>query len=585
MNNKELKERGTLMNMPVNRVAKKLTELFENKIDLSDVSEKDKENSLLSRSLALYSIMMRTDCNPDDVVQCLTDGYHDNGIDAVYCDDEQKIMYLVQSKWSKDGKSSISQGDTSAFINGISKLINDDFDGFNSKFDNLKGAISNAILSTDYKIKAIIIYTSNQKFSNECQDVMESFIDKTNDGIEIISYEIIQLGEIYESLAGMTNHTVFLKNVELYDYGVLERNEQEIGYYGKISVSTISTWWKEYGTHLFSKNIRYYKGDTEVNNGIRNVLLEEPENFLLFNNGIKIVADKISKALYKSVGRKFGLFTMENASIVNGAQTTGSIGELFSSNQNNIENAYVLIQMISLESLENDMNDKITKYSNTQNKIENKDFVALDPNQKRLQQDFAMEGIEYYYKSGYTISDERKCCSIDDVAIAVGCGLNNISLVGTIKGNYGKIFEKIDKPPYTDIFCNKHSIYFIWNNILIYRKFEIINANYQKNNSKSNKLISVHGNRFLLHIFLNIFSNKYNLKAAFLTDSEINQITEEIKQNLPKVVDQLVLIKNTDFPDSYLANIFKNGKRCESLFYKLSETDIYKSIQEIGVLV
>lgn len=245
----------------------------------------------------------------------------------------------------------------------------------------------------------------------------------------------------------------------------------------------------------------------------------------------------------------------------------------------------VLIQMISLESLENDMNDKITKYSNTQNKIENKDFVALDPNQKRLQQDFAMEGIEYYYKSGYTISDERKCCSIDDVAIAVGCGLNNISLVGTIKGNYGKIFEKIDKPPYTDIFCNKHSIYFIWNNILIYRKFEIINANYQKNNSKSNKLISVHGNRFLLHIFLNIFSNKYNLKAAFLTDSEINQITEEIKQNLPKVVDQLVLIKNTDFPDSYLANIFKNGKRCESLFYKLSETDIYKSIQEIGVLV
>ena len=46
MNNKELKERGTLMNMPVNRVAKKLTELFENKIDLSDVSEKDKENSL-----------------------------------------------------------------------------------------------------------------------------------------------------------------------------------------------------------------------------------------------------------------------------------------------------------------------------------------------------------------------------------------------------------------------------------------------------------------------------------------------------------------------------------------------------------
>lgn len=97
------------------------------------------------------------------------------------------------------------------------------------------------------------------------------------------------------------------------------------------------------------------------------------------------------------------MFSLENASIVNGAQTTGTIGELIKSIENSIENAFVLVQIISLESLSEDMNDKITKYSNTQNRIENKDFVSLDPFQKKLQQDFSMDGIEYYYKSGYEI--------------------------------------------------------------------------------------------------------------------------------------------------------------------------------------
>ncbi|ADU21215.1 AIPR family protein [Ruminococcus albus] len=572
------------MNIQVNRVAGKLKELFAGKIDLSDVNG-DKDKAFLSRSLALYGIMMNTDSDVDTVIQSLTDGYHDNGIDAVYCDDDQKTMYLIQSKWSNDGNHSISQGDTSVFISGISKLINGDFTGFNEKFEPLKVFINNAILSTDYKIRAIIIYTSNQKFSDECQEVMRSFVDNTNDGIEIISYEVIQLKDIYQSLADKINRTIMLENVGLQDYGILERNEQEIGYYGKIPVSTIANWWKEYGTYLFSKNIRYYKGDTEVNAGIKSVLMNEPENFLLFNNGIKIVADKINKAPYGSNGRKFGVFSLENASIVNGAQTTGSIGEMLSKMQESIENAYVLIQMISLESLATDMNDKITKYSNTQNRIENKDFVSLDPNQRKLQQDFAMEGIEYYYKSGYTIKDEEKSCSIDDVAIAIGCGLSNVALVGTIKSNYGKIFEKIDKPPYTEIFGTKYSTYFIWNNIQIYRIFESINTDYQKKSNKLHKLISVHGNRFLLHIFLNVFSMKNNLNSCFLTEIALDDLRNDIRKNLPLIIDQLVEIKNKDFTDSYPANIFKNGKRCEELFEKLSQTDIYISMQKQDVMV
>ncbi len=573
------------MNIQVNRVAGKLKELFADKIDLSDVQEKDEEISFLSRSLALYGILMKTESSPEDITDSITDGFHDYGIDAVYCDDDQKVMYLVQSKWSSEGKHSISQGDTSSFIQGMGKILSNDFDGFNDKFNHLKISIENAISSTDYKIKAIIIYTSNQAFSNECSEVMQKFIDDVNDGIEIISFEVVKLKDVYQSLADKTNLSISLDNICLQDYGVLEQNEKEIGYYGKLSVSTIAEWWIQHGTALFSKNIRYYKGNTEVNSGIKTVLLNEPENFLLYNNGIKIVADKISKAPIGANGRKFGMFSLENASIVNGAQTTGTIGELIKSIENGIENAFVLVQIISLESLSEDMNDKITKYSNTQNRIENKDFVSLDPFQKKLQQDFSMDGIEYYYKSGYEIKNTDNSCSVDDVAIAVGCGLTDVSVAATIKSNYGKIFEKIDKSPYTDIFCPKNNTSYIWNCVQIYRIFEKANVSYQKNNSSLRRLISVHGNRLLLHTFINIFNESFSLSSKFLSVDDLNQIKQLIVIKLPLIIEELIRIKLDKFPDAYPANIFKNGNRCNQMFEDLKSTNVLSITSEQGVFV
>lgn len=571
------------MNIQVNRVAGKFKDIFNGQIDLSDVREENKEITFLSRSLALYAIMMNTDCSVEEIQNSLTDGYNDNGIDAVFCDDDQKIMYLIQSKWSTDGNHTISQGDTSNFISGITKVLNGNFNGFNSKFESLKSSVNQAISSTDYKIKAIVIYTSNQSFSRECKEVMESFINSANDGIEIISYSVLCLKDVYKSLAEQTSSTINLENICLQDYGILERNEKEIGYYGKLSVNIIANWWKEHGIHLFSKNIRYYKGDTEVNTGIKNVLLNEPENFLLYNNGIKIVAEKINKAPMGANSRKFGIFSLENANIVNGAQTTGAIGEIIDSMDESKDNAFILVQMISLESLSINMDDKITKYSNTQNRIDSKDFVSLDPFQKKIQQDFAMEGIEYYYKSGYTIKNQVNSCSVDDVAIAIGCATGDMSIVSTIKSNYGKIFERVDKSPYTNIFNKRYSTYYIWNCIQIYRKFDALNDKYQKENSSTSRLISIHGNRFLLSVFLNAFTEDYDFNSKFLSDEKVTELNNVIRDKISSIIDKLIEIKNNKFPDAYPANIFKNGNRCKQLFDILVDTDTYKSMRRQGV--
>jgi len=561
------------MNLQVKRIASRFNEFYKDIIDLTDVNnEQEKNNIFFSRALAAYAIKMRSDILIENSANYVVDGYNDHGIDAVYCDDKNKRLVLVQAKWSNEANHSISQGDTSNFISGIDRIINAEFEGFNTKIRRMQNDIETAVYSMDYKIEAVIIYTSTQKLSYDCKYELEKIKSKINDGNDIFSYTVYSLADIYTSLSNMTNVNVTLENVAIYDWGTLVRNDIEIGYYGKLPIQILGEWWKKYNVELLSKNIRYYKGTTDVNDGIKKTLKNEPENFLLYNNGIKIIANKIKKAAIGATDRKMGVFTIDGASIVNGAQTTGSIGELYASDPSLCEGAYVMIQIINLEELPEGLNNSITKYSNTQNKIDSKDFVAMDSYQSKLQCDFALDGISYYYKSGdVTIDHTDKNCTIDDVAIAVGCSLNDISIVATIKGNYGKIYENIDKPPYKSIFNNSNSTYYIWNCVKIYKIFEIENNYYQKYNCKTNidKLISIHGNRFILHYFLEQINKKYNLKDGYINNVQLDEIKNIIVDNLNNVVIRIKNIKEELYPEAYPANLFRNGKRCKDVYGRL----------------
>lgn len=52
-----------------------------------------------------------------------------------------------------------------------------------------------------------------------------------------------------------------------------------------------------------------------------------------------------------------------------------------------VASARIFVQMIDLGDSENTQATQITKLSNTQNRIDGKDFVSLDPQQDRLRMD------------------------------------------------------------------------------------------------------------------------------------------------------------------------------------------------------
>jgi hypothetical protein len=102
----------------VQQIKSQLVNLFEKLVDISDYQSRpaaEQESVFLTRSLSAFALMTSADIKPDKAASCVTDGGQDNGIDAIYYDDFEKVLYLVQSKWKHDRKGSIERRRTKVY--------------------------------------------------------------------------------------------------------------------------------------------------------------------------------------------------------------------------------------------------------------------------------------------------------------------------------------------------------------------------------------------------------------------------------------------------------------------------------------
>lgn len=553
-----------MSNLKMVRIQAKIDELFKELVDLSDVKNPDeKVNKFYSRSLAALAIVMQCGVEYDIAAQSITDGYHDLGIDAVYNDTAQKKLILVQSKWRKDGLGSISQEEASTFAEGVARVINFDLTGCNAKLSAKQSEITDALRDMNYQIEIVYCHTGNQGMNEYASRALNSLLNQVNedDSTELLTFTEIKLQDIYEYLAnGQINESIVLNDVLISNWGSVDAPFK--AYYGTIQVSAVGEWYNQYGNQLFAKNIRYYKGSTEVNQGIKEVLKTQPEKFFYYNNGIKLLCKKITKKLPYSTGNNVGLFALEGVSLVNGAQTTGVIGAVCLGNPELIESAKVFVQMIDLGDAENDQAVQITKLSNTQNRIDSKDFVALDPQQDRLRMELNLAGIQYLYKSGSKLDDPVHQISLDEAIVSQACTLDDLSIVALVKRNIGALTENIDRPPYKLLFNGATNSFAMYNGVQVLRSVDFYIKQNEPTETGRKRLVLIHGNRFLLHLLL----QKVKIIDGYDTTYLDNAVIDEIVQtNFNELWNNIFSVMQAKYPEAYPAHIFKNVGRLKEL--------------------
>lgn len=136
----------------------------------------------------------------------------------------------------------------------------------------------------------------------------------------------------------------------------------------------------KYGPRLLEKNVRaFLQAKGKINRGIRKTILEEPEHFLAFNNGISATAERVEfEEPEKGVSR---LKSARDFQIVNGGQTTASIYQALKRDEAVLTNLVVQVKLTVL----NDPSKVelfvplISRYANSQNKVNAADFSANHP--------------------------------------------------------------------------------------------------------------------------------------------------------------------------------------------------------------
>lgn len=139
--------------------------------------------------------------------------------------------------------------------------------------------------------------------------------------------------------------------------------------------------YKTYNSRLLEKNVRaFLQARGNVNKGIRQTIREIPEMFLAYNNGISATAESLEIRRSSDDGSWCEITGLSDFQIVNGGQTTASIYNACIKNQQPLSNIFVQAKITVLHNQDrmSDVLPNISKYANTQNKIQLADFSAND---------------------------------------------------------------------------------------------------------------------------------------------------------------------------------------------------------------
>jgi len=142
--------------------------------------------------------------------------------------------------------------------------------------------------------------------------------------------------------------------------------------------SLLSQLYDKYTERLLEQNVRtflQFKG--KVNKGMRNTIVNEPNMFFAFNNGLTATAEEITTA--EKQGSIF-ISKLKNLQIVNGGQTTASIYNTLKKEKADLSQVFIQVKLtiVPPEFVETIV-PKISEFANTQNKVNAADFFSNSP--------------------------------------------------------------------------------------------------------------------------------------------------------------------------------------------------------------
>lgn len=365
---------------------------------LEDVTKGSPSTVELGRRFALKLITqwMEDSIETDNFIYC--DGSRDGGIDLALLDtgpeeaaDESGVSghtwYLVQSKYG-----SAFAGPPTLLIEG-QKVI-DTLDGkrerLNSLAEGLMERLSNFKRGAGPADKIVLVFATEAPLTDDEKRVLA----------DLRSMGTARLGPMFD-IEALSIETIFARLQEVESVGLTKRLKVSLEaqmvpsgpdlLVGSVGLSNLYAFLKRYRDatgdldRIYEKNVRRFLGARgKVNKAMQSTLRDAPERFGLYNNGITIVVHDYCT--------EEGSVELAEPFIVNGCQTTRTIWEVFHTRlssggtgvnpeteawKEKASQGVVVAKIVKVGNSGENLLQAITRYTNSQNAIREKDFLAL----------------------------------------------------------------------------------------------------------------------------------------------------------------------------------------------------------------
>ncbi|GAA1187905.1 AIPR family protein [Streptomyces rhizosphaericus] len=456
----------------VGYVRKAIEDRFVDLVDKSDLVHAPPETAdqkLLSRGLAALAVQIEHPCSDRVAALRVFDGEDDQGLDAiaVEVDVNQSRICLVQAKWSDGNKGKFTEADVHKMFHGLDLMLERHYSKFNRRFQPFVNDIDRAYDTGVPKITMVLALMREAPLSDGVRDLINMKLEKVNDvDDDFVEVKLLTLRDFHRAILGDVSAPKIDARVQL--DGFVQESLPYKAMYGTMTVPDLADLYEEHGRGLFARNIRNALDLTDVNIKIRNTLLEEPEHFWYFSNGITMLCESI-KTIGRALPGKVGNFQLSGVSVVNGAQTVSAIHRAFARDPSTAQDGRVMVRLISLENCPPGFGDQVTTTTNTQNPIEERDFKSLDPGQVQLRDDFTLLlKLVYVTKRGETMPDPAHGCSISEAAEALAATSPNAQLAAVAKRDQ-HASELWEDRNYREVFGAKPNVFRVWRCVQLLR--------------------------------------------------------------------------------------------------------------------
>jgi len=325
-----------------------------------------------------------------DIKNSITNGSNDGGIDFVFYDEEELKVILGQCKYTEN----MNLNAIVSELNKMSSTVENFKKGLTGSYNQkLKNILQNALdRLTEENVGNVEywIFTTSSFNENEVDNKIEKEHNLySKEMVSIFGLEDIS-SKIKETIEKNNTVSEFKLQLDKANNVLSYTSDKISGIMVNISSSSLVRMYNKYKDDgLFDLNLRKYIRNKTVDEGIKNTLDKDRDNFWFYNNGLTIACED-----FILDGNTLKLY---NFSIINGGQTTNRIGNYKGSNS---QEFYIPCKVIQIKNNNLKMYAKIAEATNSQKPINARDLKSNSPEMKMLQNWLKNEGIYLEIKRG-----------------------------------------------------------------------------------------------------------------------------------------------------------------------------------------